>query len=128
MYEDLKRLKDDYIREILDLYHEKGVTKDTIPLMDTMVHTTKNICKVLEECEKEEMMYSERPYGPYSMNYSYARGRGANANRDSMGRYSSTGYSGHHDLVNGLYDLMNRTSDEGSRHELQDMINRIESK
>ena len=39
---------------------------------------------------------------------SYARGRGGNAKRDSMGRYSSRGYS-----YDGSYDNMNRY-DRGS--------------
>lgn len=132
MHEEIMQMKEDYIREIVKLYREKGLNKDTIDLFDTLVHTAKNLCKIAEGDEKD--MYSMRggmsynSYGNYSndMMNSYARGRGANANRDSMGRYSSLGYSGHDDMVNGLHDLMNRTHDEATRRELQDMINRYQ--
>lgn len=137
MHEDIMQMKEDYIREIVKLYREKGLNKDTIELFDTLVHTAKNLCKIVEG--EENNMYSMRgrnsyggmSYDSYS-NYSndgmnsYARGRGANANRDSMGRYSSLGYSGHDDMVNGLRDLMNRTHDEATRRELQDMVNRYQ--
>ena len=65
-------------------------------------------------------------YSGNSYRNSYARGRGSNARRDSMGRYSSRGnYSMHDDVKAELYDLMNRTSDESTRRELQDMANRM---
>ena len=118
--EDLMRIKEDYIHEIVRLYHEKGLTKDSIEILDTLVHTAKNLCKILEGME-EKNMYSSR-----GMSYDYSMGRGTNANRDSMGRYSSLGYSGHDDMVTGLRDLMNRTHDESTRRELQDMINRYQ--
>lgn len=134
MHEDIMQMKEDYIREIVKLYREKGLNKDTIELFDTLVHTAKNLCKIAEGYE-EKGMYSGNMrgmsydgYTNYSndMMNSYARGRGANANRDSMGRYSSLGYSGHDDMVNGLRDLMNRTHDEATRRELQDMVNRYQ--
>lgn len=137
MHEDIMQMKEDYIREIVKLYREKGLNKDTIELFDTLVHTAKNLCKIAEG--EENNMYSMRGRNSYGgMSYdsyanysndgmnSYARGRGANANRDSMGRYSSLGYSGHDDMVNGLRDLMNRTHDEATRRELQDMVNRYQ--
>lgn len=138
--EELKQIKEDYIREIIRYYREHGLTKDSIMVLDTLIHSAKNLCKIYEAYE-EENGYSMRGRGSYEggsyrgsyannsmASYdggSYARGRGSNANRDSMGRYSSAGYSGHNDVVNGLYDLMNRTSDEATRQELQNMINRM---
>lgn len=120
--EDLMRMKEDYIHEIVRLYHEKGITKDTIEILDTLVHTAKNLCKIIEDMNGKDM-YSSRGMSSYD---SYSMGRGTNANRDSMGRYSSLGYSGHDDMVTGLRDLMNRTHDESTRRELQDMINRYQ--
>lgn len=116
MYEDLKQMKDEYIHELTRYYREKGITKESIEAMDMMVHTIKNLCKIIDGYNKDDG-YSMRSM-PYSYGYpnmSYAR------QRDSMGRYS-----GDHDLVSGLHDLMNRTTDEHSRRELQDMINRVE--
>lgn len=138
MYEeDLKRMKEEYIQEMLRYYREHGIKNDTIETLDTMIHSIKNLCKICESCEEEtysgrsmnmrnyDQGYSGRSYG---MNYSGARGRGSNANRDSMGRYSSAGYSGHHDVVEELYGVMDMTQDEGSRREIQNLINKMESK
>ncbi len=138
MYEeDLKRMKEEYIQELLRYYREHGIKNDTIENLDTMIHSVKNLCKICESCEEEmysgrsmnmrsyDQGYSGRPYG---MNYSGARGRGSNANRDSMGRYSSAGYSGHHDVVEELYGVMDMTQDEGSRREIQNLINKMESR
>lgn len=133
--EDLKMMKDDYIREMIRFYREHGIVNDSIQRIDTMAHTAKNLCKIYKDCMDEEMGYSgamnmNRSYGyNYSngsmgMNdYSGASGRGSNANRDSMGRYSSGRYSGHHDMVSDLYEIMNRTSDMTTKNEIQNMIN-----
>lgn len=145
--EELKNVKEDYIREIIKFYREKGISRESIEMLDVMIHSAKNLCKIVEAYEEEEMGYSgargysNRSYaggnsygnsyggsyaqGGYS-NESYARGRGSNASRDSMGRYSSAGYSGHHEVVQGLQELMNRTGDENDRRELQEMISRME--
>lgn len=149
--EELKNIKEDYIRELVKFYREKGISKESIEMLDYMIHSAKNLCKIIEACEEEEMGYSgarggysNRSYaggnsyggnsyggsyaqgGGYS-NESYARGRGSNASRDSMGRYSSAGgYSGHHEVIEGLHELMGRTQDENTRREIQDMINRFQ--
>ena len=64
---------------------------------------------------------------------SYARGRGRNAKRDSMGRYSSRGYSrdgysGHGDMVDELRELMEQAPDEGTRQEMQRLIQKMEQR
>lgn len=71
---------------------------------------------------------------------SYARGRGRNARRDSMGRYSSRGYSrddgysrdggysGHGEMVDELRSLMQDAPDEQTRQEFQRMIQRMEQR
>lgn len=59
---------------------------------------------------------------------SYARGRGRNARRDSMGRYSSEGYSrAADDVVERMRDLMQDAPDEQTRQEIQNLVNRMES-
>lgn len=59
---------------------------------------------------------------------SYARGRGRNARRDSMGRYSSDGYSmgGSEELVEELRDLMQDAPDDRTRQEFQKFIQKLE--
>ena len=103
---DLKDLMD----AVLEDYAEKGkksgkMSMGDVEVVDTTLNAVKNIYKINKY--KEEMEgYSEdghymgegRIYGTsYEGGYSerdgssYARGRGRNAKRDSMGRYSSRG-------------------------------------
>lgn len=114
MYEELKRLKDDYVRDLIEYYEAKGITAESIKNMDIMIHSIKNLCKIMDGMDDMGEMHS------------YRRGRGMMANRDSMGRYASGMYSGTDDMVKGLHDLMNRTHDEVTRRELQDMINKYQ--
>lgn len=59
-----------------------------IQYLDTLAHTKKNLMKVEEmTCDENGSSHGRM------MGYSYARGRGRNAKRDSMGRYSSRGNS-----------------------------------
>ena len=59
---------------------------------------------------------------------SYARGRGRNAKRDAMGRYSSRGgYSMAGDeMIDELRDMMQDAPDEQTRMEFQRFIKKIE--
>ena len=60
-------------------------------------------------------------------NYTYARGRGRNARRDSMGRYSREGYSMEGDeMVEQLQEMMQEAPDEQTRQEFQRFIQKIE--
>ena len=122
MQDELYQMKEDYIREILKLYREKGLSKESVAMLDMMIHSAKNLCKIVESFEDDG--YSMGPNMPHGT-MSYARGRGSNAHRDSMGRYSSRSYSMHDDIKAELYDLMNRTSDESTRREIQDMVNHM---
>lgn len=108
---ELYELKDKLMRELKDYSREAKISGSSLEVIDKLAHATKNICKVIEECEKEEysqaggmshrggsygMSHADGYYNPdgtYSTTESYARGRGRNAARDSMGRYSSEGYS-----------------------------------
>lgn len=77
--------------------------------------------------------YYSREGGSYDDSYeggSYARGRGQNARRDSMGRYSregySRGYSRGGDVVEQLQELMQEAPDEQTRQEFQKLIQKME--
>ena len=134
---DLYKLKDNLVKELEDL-GKQDLSKGNLDTVDKLAHAAKNVAKVIECCEKDEYSmamgggYSRR--GGYSMrdsyadgdlraadgirNYvrpdgsyadsSYARGRGAGAKRDAMGRYSSEG---------GV--------DEHTKEELRKMIERL---
>lgn len=57
---------------------------------------------------------------------SYARGRGNNARRDSMGRYSSEGYSrAEDDFMEDLRELMDNAPDDQKRQKLQRLISEM---
>ena len=104
------------------------------------------------ECMDEEMdgesyddgMSRRGSYGDRSYRYdggSYARGRGRNARRDSMGRYSreggsyrgssyrGNGYSrddGKQEYIENLRDMMEDAPDETTRQSIQRMIQQME--
>lgn len=147
----MDKLMDFLCDEIDELERKAGkdgkLSMAEIQYLDTLAHTKKNLMKA-EEMSDEG--YSSRGYsrrggvyegmyegsyddGSYRGSYegrgrSYARGRGRNARRDSMGRYSSRGYSmASEDMVNELRDLMNDAPDEHTRKEFEKFINKIES-
>ena len=114
-----------------------------IQYMDTLAHTKKNLLKADELWEESE--YSEAmdgtPYrgGSYARNGqgggrggnrggSYARGRGRNARRDSMDRYSSEGgYSrAGEEMIMELREMMEDAPDDRTRQEFQRFISKME--
>ena len=59
---------------------------------------------------------------------SYARGRGRNARRDNMGRYSSDGYSmDSEEMVQQLREMMQEAPDDRTRQEFQRFIQKMET-
>lgn len=126
-------LKDMLCKE-LEEYGKKGeLSAGTLDIVDKLAHTIKNLDKIIECYEDKE--YSNADYGmdmPYRGNgytdgRSYARGRSGNARRDSMGRYSSGGYSRNADIVDQLRDLMNEAPDDRSRQEIQKLVTKMET-
>ena len=106
-----------------------------IQYVDTLAHAKKNLLKADEMWEESEYsMDGGRSYargrrsmrGGNSYRYegegSYARGRGRNAKRDSMGRYSMA----EGEMIDELRDLMNDAPDEQTRMEFQRFISKIE--
>lgn len=57
---------------------------------------------------------------------SYARGRGRYARRDSMGRYSSEGYSRDGDMIEELRELAEDAPNEQIKREMHRLIEKIE--
>lgn len=141
----------DYIcGELEDLERKsekEGLSMAEIQYGDTLAHFKKNLLKS-EEMMDEEDGYSMAGGRSYARDVnrtgnqsyrdgrsmrnsygSYARGRGRNAKRDSMGRYSrEDGYSmASEDMIEELRDLMHDAPDEHTRMEFQKFIQRIES-
>ena len=130
-----------------------------VDYIDKLTHTLKSIKTVIAMQEEESGGYSGNSYargdrtgrvhwndgrvsygdsygGSYDgMSYndgnSYARGRGSNAKRDSMGRYSSErGYSrddAKKDMISDLREIMQDAPDEQTRQEFQRFMNKLET-
>ena len=145
----LYELKEKLLQE-LEEYGRKELSTGTLDVVDKLSHAIKNICKIIEMKEDEEysgdMMggmggtsYARGGNrggsrgGSYRGSYegrggSYARGRGSNARRDSMGRYSSErGYSRDgEDLADQLRDLMEDAPDETIRRDMERLLRKVE--
>lgn len=150
---EIYELKEQLMKE-LEEYGRKGeLSTGSLEVVDKLAHTIKNLCKIIEEYEMEEEGYSMaggnrrsyarqggggnqgggqsnrggRSYEGGSMR-SYARGRGRNARRDSMGRYSSEGgYSyGNDDMIEQLEDLMEEAPEQ-VKSDIQKLIKKVEN-
>jgi len=125
------------LMEELSAYGEMGkIDVAGLDIVDKLAHAIKNLCKIIDEdggysseaMQSSEEMSRRRSYdGRMSMD-SYARGRGRNARRDSMGRYSSEeGYSGaEEDFVDALRAMM-KDLPEAKKRETQRFIEKIEN-
>lgn len=97
----LEKLKDALCEE-LDKFGKSGdITVNSLEKIHKLTDTIKNIDKILMYEESEGYSETRGRMGGYmhgssyddDMMYSERRGRGRNAKRDSMGRYSSDGGS-----------------------------------
>lgn len=112
---ELYELKDRLMKE-LEEYGKQDLTAGSLEVVDKLSHSIKNICKIIESYDDEEGYSMRRSYddgtdgmsrrGSYRGSYrtSYARGRGSNARRDSMGRYSRA--DGIEELVESVREMM----------------------
>ena len=135
---ELYELKEKLERE-LKKYNNEEVTTNSLEVIDKLSHAIKNLDKIVEKHEEVEggsygynyensYRNSYRGNRSYNNGGSYARGRGRNARRDSMGRYASEGgYSRHGDMVEELREMMMEAPNEEIRREYEKVISRIES-
>lgn len=131
----------------LEEYGKKGeLTTGSLDVVDKLAHSIKNLDKIIEAYEEEGEgsyaymdgrggSYADGRGGSYNMGggsyrTSYARGRGSNARRDSMGRYSRRGgYSradGAQDMVMELRGMMDDAPTEKVRRRIEELISDIE--
>lgn len=131
----------DELEELEKKAGEKGLSAAELEYADKLTELKKNILKIdmLEdegysaEYRDDMMSYARGNQGGNrggrgnSNRGSYARGRGRNARRDSMGRYSSErGYSRDADeLVEQLEDMMDEAPDERTRIEIKKLIDKM---
>ena len=115
----------DMLCEELEEYADKGkLDMGGLEIVDKLAHAIKNIDKIMESEYSEGRSYrgsyrGNYGEGSYRGNYgeesyrSYARGRGRNARRDSMGRYASA------DMRMEIERLMDEAPDEETRMKLE---------
>lgn len=127
---EIYELKEMLCKELED-YGKKGeMTAGSLDVVDKLAHTIKNLDKIIESYEEEYSNRGSYNMGSYRRSYrdgSYARGRGRNARRDSMGRYSSDNYSRNDDMIGELNNLMDNAPDERTRQEMQKFISKMEN-
>ncbi len=87
----MKQLREMLCDELDEITKKGELSAGSLDTVDKLTHSIKSIDTIMAM----EESYSEDGYSMNSYNgdNSYARGRGRNARRDSMGRYASDGYS-----------------------------------
>lgn len=121
-------------KELEDIVKKGELSAGSLETIDKLLNSIKNACKIImyEEYSEDEG-YSNADGSMGNMgNYSNARGRGSNAKRDSMGRYSRNEYSmrGGRGGSRGGYSRDGRYSyddGEGKMEILQEMMNEARS-
>ena len=112
LYKDLERMLEKEIRETVD---KGSLDMQSLEVTYKVLDNIKDISIICAMKREEEEGYSERRSMSYDDEMSYARGRGRNARRDSMGRYASRGYGyeSYDESNNGSYDSYDRSYDRG---------------
>lgn len=126
----------DKLCEELEEYGDKKLDAGSLEVIDKLAHSIKNLDKIIEKYEDEDYSSAyddgmtggsyERGDNRYGSRYAMARGdgrgRGRNARRDSMGRYSSDNRM----MVDELRELMNDAPDERTKMEFKRFIEKME--
>lgn len=113
---DLYNLKTMLVKELEEHGKSGNLTKTSLDSIDKLAHAAKNVCKIIECCESDE-------YSNAMGNRSYAR---SNMERSYADRSYADGYSRSNDNLRGqLYRLMEMSTDERTRDELREFIDRI---
>ena len=136
MHEKLYELKDKLMKELGEYSQNGKYSKEDVETIKYMASAIDHMCNIIEKAEEEE--YSQRGGGyaydngnmggsyrgggyRYSRN-SYARGRGQNARRDSMGRYSNADG----DFEEQLEQLMRNAPNDQIRQQVQNLMRQVE--
>ena len=144
-------VKDMLKKELDDIVKKGELSAGSLETIDKILNSIKNSCKIIMYEEYSEDGYSYADSDRDMSNYSYARGgdgrgRGSQANRDSMGRYSSEGgyssarggrrgysrrggYSyddGKDEKMEMLREMMEEANSEEERRALQKIMRRME--
>ncbi len=124
----------DMLCEELDGIAKKGeLTAGSLETVDKLTHSIKSIDTIIA---MDEGGYSEDGYDSVS---SYAGGRGRNARRDSMGRYSRdsrggrgysrNGYSmddSRENMIEKLHEMLDEAPNEKIKNAIHRLINQLD--
>ena len=123
-HETLYKIEELLCRELDEYGHkEKLVGTGELQTLDTLLHATKNLYKVMDPVEKMDggKDYSRRGSHPYYYDVhdedSFRRGR------DKMGRYTSRSGS---DMIERLKAMRDETDDPHEKHEFDEFIKTFE--
>lgn len=138
---DLIKLRTTLCNELSEYGRMDNISMGNLDVIDKLSHSIKNLDKVIEAesgysgsygmiGRYPHMSYNDdmegQGYSQGYMPYSYdGRGRGSNAERDSMGRYSSRGYS-RGDMMSEMRGLVDR-SDGRSRQGYERFMGQMEN-
>lgn len=148
----LYELKEKLCKE-LESYAEQSITGASIKDIDTLAHAAKNVCKIIEDCEKEEYSeaYSRRGYaragsrsyrdgGSYRGSYegsmenrwddpmAHDSYEGGSYARGRGARRDSMGrYSRDHKMIADLRELQSKATDESTKQLYEHLISMAES-
>lgn len=123
-YEKIKEM----LCEELDNVTKKGeLSAGSLEIIDKLTHSIKSLATII--AMEESSGYSGREYSRTyddgnrnSMTGDYS---GARRKRDSMGRYSRTGYSYANEVVDELYEAMEKAPAD-MKHKIQKIIDEFE--
>lgn len=132
---ELIELKENLCEELKEYSGKENYSSTDIEKIDDLTDIVKNLGKIIKDYEKDD--YSNMGYyndGGMNENRSYrgnsyARGRGANARRDSRGRYSNRMPDYYYDdeMMSELMELREKAPDERTRKEFDRFMSKIKS-
>lgn len=130
MYE---KIKDMLCEELEEITRKGELTAGTLDAVDKLTHAIKSVETIMAMNEYDDRSYADgvstrRRGRSYDDGMSTARGRGRNARRDSMGRYSSD-YSydnAKNDMIKKLHELAEEAPDETTKRKLKKFMEEMQ--
>ncbi len=128
----LYELKEKLMKELEDYAENGKFSEKDVESIKYITSSIDHICNIMEDSDEYSGAVYNDGMSMRAGNYnrggsSYARGRGRNAKRDSMGRYSSRMYSGDNSMIiTELRELMEDAPDEKVRMEIENLVNKME--
>ena len=120
-------LKDMLIDELEKYGDKNDLSPGDLAIVDTLAHSIKNLCKVIEDSETSE--YSGdmgRNRGSYRYDDGMSNAR--RARRDNRGRYSTEDYSrAADDVIGQLEDMLESAPDDRSRPKIRELIREMKN-